>query len=71
MALHDGGGWFSASALLESVGDSISRTLLPIVAVSVLGASTAAVGLLNSLGLVAFLLLSLPVGLLGSSDLRV
>jgi len=64
MALHDGGGWFSASALLESVGDSISRTLLPIVAVSVLGASTAAVGLLNSLGLVAFLLLSLPVGLL-------
>lgn len=38
--------------------------MLPIIAVSVLGAGTGAVGVINSLGLAAFLLLSLPIGLL-------
>lgn len=54
--------WFTLTALAESVGDSLSRTLLPIVAVSVLGAGAATVGVINSLGLLAFLLLGLPLG---------
>lgn len=56
--------WFTATAAVESVGDSLARSLLPIVAVSALGAGTATVGVLNSLGLGAFLLLALPVGVL-------
>ena len=56
--------WFIATAALESVGDSAARALLPIVAVSVLGAGTATVGVINSLGLLAFLVLSMPVGVL-------
>lgn len=75
MALHDGAPqvvpsrstsasvrWFTSTALAESVGDSLSRTLLPIVAVSVLGAGAATVGVINSLGLLAFLFLGLPLG---------
>lgn len=65
--------WFTATAALESVGDSAARSLLPIVAVSVLGAGTATVGVLNSLGLLAFLVLSVPVGVLadrGSNPTR-
>lgn len=56
--------WFTATATAESVGDSIARSLLPIVAVATLGAGTATVGLLNALGLLAFLMLALPVGVL-------
>lgn len=56
--------WFTATAAAESVGDSLARSLLPIVAVAVLGAGTATVGLLNALGLLAFLVLALPVGVL-------
>ncbi|MCV7666113.1 hypothetical protein [Micrococcus luteus] len=55
--------WFTATAGLEAVGDSVARSLLPIVAVSILGAGAAA-GVINSLGLAAFLLLSLPIGVL-------
>lgn len=47
---------------MESIGDSVGRNLLPIVAVSVLGAGPALVGALNSLGLLAFLVLALPLG---------
>lgn len=54
--------WFTLTAVAESLGDSLSRTLLPIVAVSVLGAGTATVGVINSLGLLAFLFLGLPLG---------
>lgn len=54
--------WLTFTAVAESAGDSLSRTLLPIVAVSVLGAGTATVGLINSLGLLAFLFLGLPLG---------
>lgn len=53
------------SAVFEALGDSVTRSLLPIVAVTVLGAGTAVVGILNSLGLVAFIFLSLPIGVLG------
>lgn len=56
--------WFTATAGLEAVGDSVARSLMPIVAVTVLGAGTFTVGLISSLGLGAFLLLSLPVGVL-------
>lgn len=54
--------WLTFTAVAESVGDSLSRTLLPIVAVSVLGAGAATVGLIDSLGLLAFLFLGLPLG---------
>ncbi len=56
--------WFVATSALESLGDSITRNLLPIIAVSSLAASTAFVGLLNSVGLIAFMVLSLPLGVL-------
>lgn len=56
--------WLVVTSVLEGLGDSLSRSLLPIVAVSVLGAGTAVVGVVNSVGLAAFLLLGLPVGVL-------
>ncbi len=42
----------------------MARTLLPIIAVVTLGADTGLVGVLNALGLMAFLLLGLPIGIL-------
>lgn len=54
--------WLILGATAESVGDAVSRALLPIVAVSVLGAGPATVGVVNSLGLLAFLVLALPLG---------
>lgn len=54
--------WLVTTSALDGVGDSLSRNLLPIVAVSVLGAGTAAVGVISSAGLVAFLVLGLPIG---------
>ncbi|MDN5821032.1 MAG: MFS transporter [Brachybacterium sp.] len=57
--------WFTFTTFAEALGDQMARTLAPILAVSLLGAGTAAVGLLHSLGLGMFLLLSIPLGLLG------
>lgn len=57
--------WFTLTSFSEAVGDQMARTLAPIIAVSLLGAGTATVGLLHSLGLGMFLLLSIPLGVLG------
>lgn len=57
--------WFTATAFAEACGDQMTRSLAPIIAVSLLGAGTATVGLLHSLGLAMFLLLSIPLGVLG------
>lgn len=54
--------WLIATRGSEGFADSLSRTLLPIVAVSVLGMGTAYVGVLNALSLTAFLLLGIPIG---------
>lgn len=53
-----------ASTAFESLADNATRTLLPVIAVASLGAGTAEVGLLNALGLGAFLVLGLPIGAL-------
>ncbi|MFL4472428.1 MFS transporter [Paeniglutamicibacter sp. MACA_103] len=53
-----------ATSAAEGFGDMLACTLLPILAVSVLGLGTGFVGLLNSIGLAAFLLLGMPVGML-------
>lgn len=57
--------WFTLTTFAEAIGDQIARSLAPIIAVSLLGAGTAIVGLLHSFGLVMFLLLSIPLGVLG------
>lgn len=57
--------WFTLTTFAEAIGDQLARTLAPIIAVTLLGAGTAAVGLLHSLGLAMFLLLSIPLGVLG------
>lgn len=57
-------GWFIVTAALESVGDGVARSLLPIVAVTILGAGPAFIGILNAVSLAGFLLLSLPLGAL-------
>ncbi|WP_081745072.1 MFS transporter [Arthrobacter sp. H14] len=51
-----------ASGAVESAGDEASRTLVPIIAVSMLGASAFDVGVINALGLSAFLVLGVPIG---------
>ena len=56
--------WFILTAALEAVGDGIARSLLPIVAVTILGAGPAYIGVLNAVALAGFLLLSLPLGAL-------
>lgn len=56
--------WLLATRGAEGFADSLSRALLPIVAVSVLGMGSAYVGVLNSLSLAGFLLLGIPVGTL-------
>jgi MFS family permease len=56
---------FALTTFAEAIGDQTARSLAPIIAVSVLGAGTAWVGLLHSSSLVMFLLLSLPLGHLG------
>lgn len=55
---------FKLTTACESLADSMSRNLLPIVAVSVLGMGSAAVGLVNSVGMIAFLVLGVPMGML-------
>lgn len=57
--------WFTATSFFEAVGDQMARTLLPIIAVGTLGAGTATVGILNALGLSAFLLLGTAFGEIG------
>lgn len=61
---NPGFGWLWGSGSLESLGDSTLRTVIPIIAVSVLGAGTASVGVLNALSLAAFLLIGIPAGAL-------
>lgn len=51
-----------ASNAFESIADNSVRTLLPVIAVSALGAGTAQIGVLNALGLGAFLAFGLPIG---------
>lgn len=69
MALHDTRSaqvrWFGLTTFAEAIGDQMARTLAPVIAVSLLGAGTATVGLLHSLGLAMFLLLSIPLGIAG------
>lgn len=57
--------WFTLTTFSEAIGDQMARTLAPIIAVSLLGAGAATVGLLHSFSLAMFLLLSLPLGVLG------
>ena len=52
--------WIASA--FEGVGDEASRVVVPIVAVSMLGAGALDVGIINALGLSAFLVLGLPVG---------
>lgn len=63
-------GWFTVTTFTEAIGDQIARSLAPIIAVSLLGAGTATVGLLHALGLAMFLLLSIPLGHLGDQLAR-
>ena len=53
-----------ATGAAEGFGDALTRTLLPILAVTVLGLGTGFVGLLNAVSLTAFLLLGMPAGML-------
>lgn len=52
---------WTASAF-EGVGDEASRVVIPIIAVSMLGADALEVGIINALGMSAFLVLGLPIG---------
>lgn len=53
-----------ATSAAEGFGDVLARTLMPILAVTVLGFGTGFVGVLNSIGLGAFLLLGMPIGII-------
>lgn len=53
-----------ATTAAEGFGDSLARTLMPILAVTVLGYGTGFIGIINSIGLGAFLLLGMPIGML-------
>ena len=46
----------------EGAGDEASRVVIPIIAVSMLGAGALEVGIINALGLSAFLVLGVPIG---------
>ena len=50
------------SSAFEGVGDEASRVVIPIIAVSMLGAGALEVGVINALGLSAFLTLGVPIG---------
>ena len=52
--------WISSA--FEGVGDEASRVVIPIIAVSMLGAGSWEVGIINALGMSAFLVLGLPIG---------
>lgn len=51
-----------ATAAAEGFGDALARTVLPILAVAVLGMGPGFVGALNAVGVAGFLLLGVPVG---------
>lgn len=53
-----------ATTAAEGFGDALTRTLMPILAITVLGYGTGFVGIINSIGLGAFLLLGMPIGML-------
>lgn len=50
------------ASAFEGIGDEASRVVIPIVAVSMLGAGTLEVGAINAIGMSAFLVLGLPIG---------
>ncbi|AOT04772.1 hypothetical protein ASPU41_17045 [Arthrobacter sp. U41] len=52
--------WMASA--FEGVGDEAGRVVIPIVAVSMLGAGALEVGIINALGTSAFLVLGLPIG---------
>ena len=52
--------WMSSA--FEGVGDEGSRIVIPIIAVSMLGAGALEVGIINALSLSAFLVLGVPIG---------
>ena len=52
--------WMSSA--FEGVGDEASRVVIPIIAVSMLGAGALEVGMLKALGVSAFLVLGVPIG---------
>lgn len=56
--------WLWGSGAFETLGDTTLRTIVPIIAVSLLGAGSIGVGLLNALSLAAFLVLGIPAGTL-------
>ncbi|MGP9526853.1 MFS transporter [Glutamicibacter sp. AOP5-A2-18] len=53
-----------ATTATEGFGDAMARTLMPILLVTILGYGTGFVGVINSIGLGAFLLLGMPIGML-------
>ncbi|MCC3271798.1 MFS transporter [Arthrobacter zhangbolii] len=55
-------GFLLATAAAEGFGDAVSRAVLPILAVSVLGLGAGFVGVLNAIGIAAFVLLGVQVG---------
>lgn len=48
----------------DGIGDDVARAVLPVVAVAVLGAGALETGVLNALGMAAFLILGVPAGVL-------
>jgi hypothetical protein len=54
---------FTAS-IGDGIGDDVLRSMLPVIAVAVLGAGAFQTSVLNALGMGAFLLLGVPVGVL-------
>jgi hypothetical protein len=54
---------FTAS-IGDGIGDDVLRSMLPVIAVSVLGAGAFQTSILNALGMAAFLLLGVPAGVL-------
>ena len=56
--------WLFIAGIGDGIGDDVARALLPVVAVAVLGAGAFEAGVLNALGMVAFLVLGVPAGVL-------
>ncbi|KAD3633168.1 MFS transporter [Arthrobacter yangruifuii] len=55
--------FLASAAAAEGFGDALTRAVLPILAVAVLGLGPAFVGILNATGIAAFLLLGVGVGI--------
>lgn len=56
--------WLFIAGIGDGIGDDVARALLPVVAVAVLGAGAFEAGILNALGMAAFLVLGVPAGVL-------